>query len=128
MVTLMEIMETFENLVKSAMKRRGINQRELADAIGVTPAQVSRVLKGERGTTDVVLKKLSTFLGIPLKNIFEALGKLPPETDDVSDKVHQLTDLAKNVDEPTVDLAIAMLEAALKQKQTGANASLKPAK
>jgi transcriptional regulator with XRE-family HTH domain len=34
-----------------ALKNRGYSQRRIAELAGITPAQVSRILRGERGTT-----------------------------------------------------------------------------
>lgn len=33
-----------------ALKNRGYSQRRIAELAGITPAQVSRILRGERGT------------------------------------------------------------------------------
>jgi transcriptional regulator with XRE-family HTH domain len=116
LVTFMT-MEQFEAMVKTAMENRGINQRELADGIGVTPAQMSRIIKGERGRTPEVLSRISTYLGLNIETIFRAAGLLPPAKDSLSEQQRQLIHLAEQSDEQTIDLAIAMLEAALKQRQ-----------
>lgn len=57
----------FRAAVRSAMERRGLNPKRLADEAGVDTAQVYRYLSGERGVSDDTLGKLLAALGITLK-------------------------------------------------------------
>ena len=49
--------------IKARMKARGVTQQELADMVGVGQSQISRILKGERGTDIETVKRIATALG-----------------------------------------------------------------
>jgi transcriptional regulator with XRE-family HTH domain len=67
-------METLKELVTRRLKDLSLNQTDLAKAIGVTPAQVSRILSGERGSTSEVFNALADFIRVPRLRVYEALG------------------------------------------------------
>ena len=51
------------NRLDALMKERGMNRKQLADAIGKRPNEVTRWLSGEHNFTIATLAKLSTFFG-----------------------------------------------------------------
>lgn len=65
-----------KDLVKTALAKNGMNQTDLAERINVTPAQISRIISGERGTTIEMLVKIADTLGIRHDDIFRAAVNL----------------------------------------------------
>lgn len=57
------------NRIDELMKERGLNRKELADAIGKRPNEITRWLSGEHNFTIATIAKLSTFFGKPIVNI-----------------------------------------------------------
>ena len=114
-------MDTFEEYIKKAMAQRRVNQRELADGVGVTPAQMSRIIKGERGRTPEVLNKLAVFLGLDPVTVFRKGGALPeppsPEADAILDQIDYLYSTLK--DPTNKQRALDYLELLLKQEEKG---------
>ena len=98
--------------MKSAMSRRGVNQRELADGVGVTPAQMSRLIKGERGRTSDILNRMASFLGVSPEAMFRASGALPnnskdPWADEMQYKINQLTGIRRELAERLLNSLLA---------------------
>lgn len=54
------------NRLDTLMKERGLNRKQLADAIGKRPNEVTRWLSGEHNFTLATLAMLSTFFGQPI--------------------------------------------------------------
>ena len=66
-------MEVFANLygdmvirIYELMKEKGLSQKDVAEKMGKTPAEVSRWLKGEHNLTLRSLAKLQVVLGSPI--------------------------------------------------------------
>lgn len=57
------------NRIAALMKEKGINRKQLAEAIGKRPNEVTRWLSGEHNFTISTLAMLSTFFGQPIINI-----------------------------------------------------------
>lgn len=57
------------NRIDALMKERGLNRKQLADAIGKRPNEVTRWLSGEHNFTISTLAMLSTFFGQPIINV-----------------------------------------------------------
>lgn len=73
-------MKSFQELIRSELQRKNISQKVMADAVGVTPAQISRILSGERGASDELLQKIANFLTIPIETIYRALKRIPQKS------------------------------------------------
>lgn len=54
------------NRIDALMKEKGLNRKQLADAIGKRPNEVTRWLSGEHNFTLATLAMLSTFFGQPI--------------------------------------------------------------
>jgi DNA-binding Xre family transcriptional regulator len=52
-------METFGEWLKPILQKEKISQKDLADRIGVTPAQVSRIISGDRGVELNLIYKIA---------------------------------------------------------------------
>lgn len=54
------------NRLDALMKERGLNRKQLAEAIGKRPNEVTRWLSGEHNFTLATLAMLSTYFGQPI--------------------------------------------------------------
>ena len=54
------------NKLDSLMQERGINRKQLAEALGKRPNEITRWLSGEHNFTIATLAMLSTFFGKPI--------------------------------------------------------------
>lgn len=67
----------FGDWLRNELETQRISQTELAYQIGVTPAQVSRIISGERATTTETLTSIAHILKISPITIFRHAGLLP---------------------------------------------------
>ncbi len=54
------------NRLDSLMQEKGLSKKQLADAIGKRPSEITRWLSGEHNFTISTLAMLSTFFGQPI--------------------------------------------------------------
>lgn len=54
------------NRLDALMKEKGLNRKQLAEAVGKRPNEVTRWLSGEHNFTLATLAMLSTFFGQPI--------------------------------------------------------------
>lgn len=52
------------NRIDTLMRQRGLNRKQLAEALGKRPNEITRWLSGEHNFTLATIAKLSTFSGI----------------------------------------------------------------
>lgn len=79
MVTLYCLMETnLPEWLIDKMKERSITAAELSRKSGISAQQISRLLAGQRGVSEVSLRAISEALNIPPEVAFRAAGFLPP--------------------------------------------------
>lgn len=57
------------NRLDALMKERGLNRKQLAEAVGKRPNEVTRWLSGEHNFTIATLGMLSAFFGQPIVRI-----------------------------------------------------------
>ncbi len=50
--------------IKTLMKERGMNQKQLAEATNLTPAAVSRYVNGERMPREITIAAMAKALGV----------------------------------------------------------------
>lgn len=60
------------------IQRAGISQADVARKSGVSPAHITKVLKGERGLGENSLRAIAEALKIPPEQAFRDVGFLPP--------------------------------------------------
>lgn len=60
-------------IIQFRLKLRGIQQKEIAAHLGVTPAFISQVINGKRRSAKVE-KALAKFTGIPRQALFPELA------------------------------------------------------
>jgi len=74
---------TVGELIKTSLKKRGMNQAQLAEISNITPAQISRIISGERGASIDTLLVLADALGVRREDMLRAAAGLhKPETKD----------------------------------------------
>lgn len=73
----------FGERVKNRMRAVGITQVELAQRVGVGQAQISRLLKGERGTDLETVKRIATALGESQQLYINLYAGLPMTQKDI---------------------------------------------
>ena len=94
-----------------------MTQTDLAVKAGVTRGAISFVVTGNRRPSPELLSKIADALKLPEELAFRAAGLLRPINDDLSPQKRQLIHLAGQADDETVELAIALLEAASQRKK-----------
>ncbi len=57
------------NRLDALMKEKGLNRKQLADAVGKRPNEVTRWLSGEHNFTLATLAMLSAFFGKPIISV-----------------------------------------------------------
>ena len=57
------------NRIYSLMKEKGLSKKQLADAIGKRPSEITRWLSGEHNFTISTLAMLSSFFGQPIISV-----------------------------------------------------------
>ena len=57
------------NRLDSLMKEKGMSKKQLADAIGKRPSEITRWLSGEHNFTISTLTMLSSFFGQPIISV-----------------------------------------------------------
>lgn len=67
----------FGEWLKQELDKKNITQSELAQMIGVHPPQVSRIISGERSTTNETLVAIAHALKISPITLFRKAGLLP---------------------------------------------------
>jgi len=62
---------TLSDLLHELMHQRGLTQKGLAEAIGVSPNTVSRFVHSQSVPKEVTLKKIAEFAGLPIVDVRE---------------------------------------------------------
>lgn len=57
------------NRIDTLMRQRGLNRKQLAEALGKRPNEITRWLSGEHIFTLATIAKLSTFFGNPIVDV-----------------------------------------------------------
>lgn len=58
--------------MKELMKEQGITNKELAEAVGVTEAMISYIIRGLRDTTVGTMARIAKHLGVGIDEIVES--------------------------------------------------------
>lgn len=57
------------NRIDTLMRQRGLNRKQLAEALGKRPNEITRWLSGKHNFTLATIAKLSTFFGNPIVDV-----------------------------------------------------------
>ena len=85
--------ETFSRWLASEMSVRGLNQSELARAVQVNQAAISRLVSGKAHPSPDTLNALAQAFEMPPITVFRAAGYLPEDpgiTDEVEQLLHEI--------------------------------------
>ena len=64
-------MDSTGSRIREARKARGLEQKDLAERMGISAAFLSRIERGERGCSLDLLRRASAVLGCPLAELAE---------------------------------------------------------
>jgi transcriptional regulator with XRE-family HTH domain len=73
--------KAFASWLKGKLEERGMTQADLKRASGITSAQISRLMSGERGMGEKSVLAIARALNLPPDVVFQAAGFLPKETE-----------------------------------------------
>jgi transcriptional regulator with XRE-family HTH domain len=123
-------METFSDWLVEQMRQRNMSQQDLAQKSGITPAQVSRVISGQRGLGEKSLLALAHALKISPITIFRKAGLLPEGGENASFEDWQflLDQLPANEQEEIRQIIEMKIERRQKAEQATRSAKFKPGK
>jgi transcriptional regulator with XRE-family HTH domain len=116
-------MEKFHVWLSEELDRRNMSQADLARACRVSTAHISRIVSGERNVGTKALTNFAQALNLPVDFVFEKAGFLPP-TSDLSPTQRTLIDLAKDLPDNDVELAVVLLEKLKTRRDTKTFGSL----
>ena len=110
MVTLYCLMETnLPEWLIDKMKERSITAAELSRKSGISAQQISRLLAGQRGVSEVSLRAISEALNIPPEVAFRVAGFLPPAPEQTQ-QTEQLVYLFERLNEKDRQTIIDMMQ------------------
>lgn len=115
MVTLFSM--TIGELVKQALKKRGLSQIELSQRANVSPAQISRIVNDERGASLDTLLLIADTLGIRRDHILRAAAGLPDLQENSDAWVEEMNHKIKLVPAGARSIAEKMLDALIEEPQ-----------
>ncbi|MEQ9278060.1 MAG: helix-turn-helix domain-containing protein [Balneola sp.] len=55
--------------ILDVLEEKGVQQKELAEAMNVSPQQISKIVKGKQNLTLETITKMETVLGVPLMEV-----------------------------------------------------------
>lgn len=113
-------METFSDWLTSEIASRNMSPADLARASGKSQAVIGRILNNERKPAPETLIAIARALHMQVEEVFRVAGVLPPakEKSSLTPRQVELLELAEDAEERDLDMAIAMLRAALKSRNT----------
>jgi len=72
--------EKFAEWLAGQLAERDMTQADLSRKSGVSDAQLSRLLRAERGVGESSVSAIARALGLPPETVFREAGLLPPES------------------------------------------------
>jgi transcriptional regulator with XRE-family HTH domain len=118
--------EEFITWLKKEILMRGWSPAEFSRQSKISPAQVTRLLNGERWIGEKGLSSIAKALNYPADLVFEKAGFLPPNPE-LSPVKRKLAHLAKDLPDSEVEIAISLLEH-LNREYRKTHPQTKPAK
>lgn len=90
---------TFAEWLTNELTAQQMSQVDLAKKSGVTTAQISRILSGQRGAESKTIVAIAKALNIPAEIVFRDIGILPPQPDldkDLEKIIHEIAKMPKD--------------------------------
>lgn len=110
MVTFSCLMETsLPEWLLEKMNEKGMNAAELSRKSGISAQQISRLLSGQRGVSEVSLRAISEALNIPPEVAFRVAGFLPPAPEKTQ-QIEQLVYLFERLNEKDRQTVLDMMQ------------------
>ena len=110
MVTFSCLMETsLPEWLLEKMNEKGMNAAELSRKSGISAPQITRLLSGQRGVSEVSLRAISEALNIPPEVAFRVAGFLPPAPEQTQ-QTEQLVYLFERLNEKDRQTIIDMMQ------------------
>lgn len=110
MVTFSCLMETsLPEWLLEKMNEKGMNAAELSRKSGISAQQISRLLSGQRGVSEVSLRAISEALNIPPEVAFRVAGFLPP-LPERTQQIEQLVYLFERLNEKDRQTVLDMMQ------------------
>lgn len=106
-------METnFSEWLLNELKSRSMSQAELARRSAITPAQISRIISGQRGAGEEALRLIADALKLPPEIVFRAAGLLPdapPPTEQQEQLIYLYSQLSEDQKNMLIEYANFLL-------------------
>lgn len=110
MVTFSCLMETsLPEWLLEKMEEKGMNAAELSRRSGISAPQITRLLSGQRGVSEVSLRAISEALNIPPEVAFRVAGFLPP-LPERTQQIEQLVYLFERLNEKDRQTVLDMMQ------------------
>lgn len=119
-------MATISELIKKALREKRISQIELSERTSLSTSQISRIVKGERGTTIENLIILADALGIKRDLMLRTAAGLPTMEESSDEWVDEMNHKIKLVPATQRPVAEKLLDALIEEPQP--NPKLKKSK
>lgn len=94
--------------IRDRMKYRGVSQEQLADMVGVGQPQISRLLRGERGTDIETVKNIATALGESQREYVLLLANLPIDKHEA--RIFRVEEYLEGMSEQEQEMAERLIE------------------
>ncbi len=62
--------QTFSDRIRAVLRKRSMSQKQLAQSLGITPANISRILKRPEKSQVDTLERIAAALGVKLADLF----------------------------------------------------------
>ncbi|MEH6774348.1 MAG: helix-turn-helix transcriptional regulator [Cereibacter changlensis] len=105
-------------LIGPILKRKGVAQTKLADAIGLSPGYVSLLVSNKRQPSHDVLLKIADFLGVTLNDLMVDEAPQPHPVEDIDGEIMRHLDLLTDQEKQML-LAAAIGFAVQRQGEDG---------
>lgn len=108
--------EVFSKNLRFYLEKTEKTQREVAAAIGVTPASFNEWIKGKKYPRIDKIELLARYFGILKSDLIEEKDKNKTLSQDLTEREQVLFDLFRQVPEDSKQMVIDMILAALKKR------------
>lgn len=119
---------TVGELIKEALISKRISQIELSDRTGISTSQISRIVKGDRGTSIENLVAIADVLGIKRDLMLRTAAGLPTPDIRNDEWVDDMNDKIKLIPKGSRSIAEKMLDALIVEPEPAPRAAKKAAK
>ena len=110
--------KVFSKNLSFYIERKSITQKEVADAIGVSPSTLNEWVTAKKYPRIDKIEKLSNYFGIEKSDLIEDKAKRKETTTDtLTDGEKQLLSLFRQIPDDMKDVVIEMIRVSLKNRK-----------